>query len=180
MHYDVEIDGRRRAVAVVRHGDGLAVTVDGRPWSVDAVCLDEHTLSLILGGPSPEGDTGYPLDRLGRASVYDVDIEFAADQFIARVGSAVVSVRLDGRQRRAGAPGRTGSGPQRVTAPMPGKVVRVLVRSGEAVSAGQSLIVVEAMKMENELRAERDATVSQVLVSEGASVEAGALLVELA
>ena len=62
---------------------------------------------------------------------------------------------------------------------MPGKVVRVLVHPGDRVLARQPLVVVEAMKMENELRAARDGQVAKVHVEEGASVEAGALLIEL-
>jgi biotin carboxyl carrier protein len=60
---------------------------------------------------------------------------------------------------------------------MPGKVVRVLVKSGDLVRARQPLVVVEAMKMENELRAQRDGTVADVQAREGQSVDAGALLV---
>jgi biotin carboxyl carrier protein len=62
---------------------------------------------------------------------------------------------------------------------MPGKVVRVLVKNGDTVLARQPLVVVEAMKMENELRAGRDGTVAEVHAKEGASVDAGALLVEI-
>jgi biotin carboxyl carrier protein len=62
---------------------------------------------------------------------------------------------------------------------MPGRIVRVLVQPGEAVRAGQGLIVVEAMKMENELRAPRAGTVAEIRVREGASVEADAVLVVL-
>ena len=62
---------------------------------------------------------------------------------------------------------------------MPGKVIRVLVRSGEAVRARQPLVVVEAMKMENELRAVREGTVAAVHVTEGASVDAGAPLIDI-
>ena len=64
-----------------------------------------------------------------------------------------------------------------MTAPMPGKVVRVLVEAGDAIVARQPLVVVEAMKMENELRAGRDGTVAEVHACEGVSVDAGALLV---
>ena len=60
---------------------------------------------------------------------------------------------------------------------MPGKIVRVLARAGEAVRAREGLVVVEAMKMENELRADRDGTVAEVHAREGQLVEAGALLV---
>ncbi len=63
---------------------------------------------------------------------------------------------------------------------MPGKIVRVLVRPGDAVVAKQGLVVVEAMKMENELRAARAGRVREVAVTEGQSVEAGALLVVVA
>jgi biotin carboxyl carrier protein len=60
---------------------------------------------------------------------------------------------------------------------MPGKVVKVLVKPGDEVKARQGLVVVEAMKMENELRSPKDGRVAEVLVAEGASVEAGRLLV---
>jgi biotin carboxyl carrier protein len=60
---------------------------------------------------------------------------------------------------------------------MPGKIVRVLVREGDQVRAHQPVVVVEAMKMENELRAERDGTVAEILVAEGRTVDSGALLV---
>ena len=69
-----------------------------------------------------------------------------------------------------------GSGPQRVIAPMPGKIVRVLVKAGDRVGPRQPVVVVEAMKMENELRAGRDGTVAEIHVREGMSVDAGALL----
>jgi biotin carboxyl carrier protein len=62
---------------------------------------------------------------------------------------------------------------------MPGKIVRVLVKAGDAVEARQPLVVVEAMKMENELRAVRGGTVSEVHAHEGRSVDAGALLVTI-
>ena len=73
--------------------------------------------------------------------------------------------------------GHAGAGPQRIVAPMPGKIVRVGVRAGEAVRARQTLVVIEAMKMENELKAGRDGIVGELHAREGASVDAGALLV---
>ena len=70
----------------------------------------------------------------------------------------------------------SGSGPQRVVSPMPGKIVRVLVKAGDPVTAKQGLVVVEAMKMENELRAARDGRVRELSVAEGQSVDAGTVL----
>jgi biotin carboxyl carrier protein len=89
-----------------------------------------------------------------------------------------VSVGLNGRRRwgRKDDGGASAAGPQRLAASMPGKIVRVLVKAGDAVCARQPLVVVEAMKMENEMRAGRDGTVAEVHAREGYSVEAGALL----
>ena len=78
-------------------------------------------------------------------------------------------------RRRDGA--ATGAGPQRIVAPMPGKIVRVLVTAGDDVQLRQGLVVVEAMKMENELRAARPGRVREVFVRVGESVEAGTPLV---
>jgi biotin carboxyl carrier protein len=98
------------------------------------------------------------------------------------VNGAAVPLTILDRQRR----GRRGdqeagadSQPRTIVAPMPGRIVKVLVKPGEAVQARQGLIVVEAMKMENELRAPRDGTVEDVRVAEGSSVEANAVLVVL-
>jgi biotin carboxyl carrier protein len=78
---------------------------------------------------------------------------------------------------RLGGQGATEAGDGRVLAPMPGRVVKVLVEPGMAVEARQGVVVVEAMKMENELRAPHAGTVREVRVAEGASVEANAVLV---
>lgn len=77
------------------------------------------------------------------------------------------------------APAVTGAGTP-VTAPMPGTILKVNVKTGDAVKAGQVLVVLEAMKMENEIMAPADGTVTQVVVSKGASVDTGAPLVVLA
>jgi biotin carboxyl carrier protein len=94
------------------------------------------------------------------------------------VGQIRIPVRRPAPGRRSRRGPRDGpEGPQRVCAPMPGKIVRVLVAVGDQVAARQGVVVVEAMKMENELRASRAGVVCEVLVSEGASVESGAPLV---
>ena len=102
----------------------------------------------------------------------------ATSQLAVGVGSVRLAATLNGRRRwRRKDEGAHPGGPERVVAPMPGKIVRVLVQSGEVVRARQPLVVVEAMKMENELRAGRDGMVAEVHASEGQSVDAGALLV---
>jgi biotin carboxyl carrier protein len=165
MQYEVEVGGRRLQVLVTRSGDGFAVSLDGRVHHVDAARIDAHTLSLVVD------------------SVRSNEVSIAADPIggtlAVHVGVTPVAVTLNGRRRwgrrEDGAGG--GSGPQRLAAPMPGKVVRVLVKPGDCVAARQPVVVVEAMKMENELRASREGTVAEIHASEGMSVEAGALLV---
>ena len=171
MQYELEVAGRTRRVVVARSGtsdtsgDGFAVTVDGHTWQVDAARIDGQTLSLLV-------------DKVWRKS-YEVVAtpDPATRQLTVHVGPTPVTVARNGRRRGKKESGASGGGPQRVVAPMPGKVLRVLVKAGEAVRARQPLVVVEAMKMENELRAGRDGTVADIHVREGASVDAGALLI---
>ena len=112
---------------------------------------------------------------------YEVSVvpDPALSQLTAHVGGVPVGVALDGRRRwgRTDEGRASGSAPQRLKAPMPGKVIRVLVQVGEIVGPRQAVVVVEAMKMENELRASREGTVAEIHAREGMSVDAGALLI---
>ena len=164
MQYEVEIGGRRLQVVVTRSGDGFAVSVDGHTRQVDAARIDAHTLSLVV-------------DRVWSNEV-SIATNPATGQLDVHVGATPIAVTLNGRRRwgRKDEGGGAGSGPQRLAAPMPGKVVRLLVRAGDRVAAKQPVVVVEAMKMENELRASREGTVAEIHVREGMSVDAGALL----
>jgi biotin carboxyl carrier protein len=178
VRYEIEVGGRTRQVVVTRVGGAFAVTVDRRTWHVDAARVDAHTLSLIVDGSSEKG--AVPLFQDG---AFSSDVSVAADpstgQLTVHVGPTPVEVTVNGRRRwgRKDESAGTGSGPQRITAPMPGKIVRLLVKAGDTVAARQALVVVEAMKMENELRAARAGTIAEVQAREGASVEAGALLI---
>jgi biotin carboxyl carrier protein len=145
------------------------VVVDGRAIEIDSQQLDSvlpvepGVYSVLLDGasyeiriqPSPEGLT---------ASV--------ADQ---RFAVEVRNPRDASRSSRA----TIGSGRQNVTAPMPGKVVRVLVATGDLVETSQGLVVVEAMKMQNELKAARPGRVIEIRAREGETVGAGDILVVL-
>ena len=98
------------------------------------------------------------------------------DGFRHEVGA--LAARMRALRVLAGAT-RGPAGPAPLVAPMPGMIVRVNVQVGDPVRAGQGLVVMEAMKMENELRAQADATVKAVLAQPGSAVEKGALLIEL-
>ena len=194
MRYEIDAGGRTRQVVVARVGAGFAVTMDQRTWNVDAARIDAHSLSLIVDdvvpgpthGSAPTGDDGRLLGvgadprvrPAGRATDVAVVADAATGQLTVHVGGTPVVVTVNGRRRwgRRDESGGSAGGPQRVTAPMPGKIVRVLVTPGDVVAARQPLVVVDAMKMENELRAGRAGTVADVHAREGASVEAGALL----
>jgi biotin carboxyl carrier protein len=167
VEVELVVNGRARRVTVTRAespANVFDVEIDGERWRVDAERIGAHTLSLLLGGVSRE--------------VTVTPDPAAAGQLIVRAGASIVPVTANGRRRfGASHDAAASAGPQRVVAPMPGKIVRVLVGPGEAVAARQPLVVVEAMKMENELRAARNGSVAAVHVQEGQPVDAGALLV---
>jgi biotin carboxyl carrier protein len=165
MRYEIEAGGRVRHVEVRRGDDGFVVAVDGREWPVSAARIDPQTLSLLIGGRSVE---------------VVVAPDPATGQLRVGLGPAAVEAAVNGRRRagrRDDGHAAGGAGPQRIVAPMPGKTVRVLVKPGDDVAARQPLVVIEAMKMENELRAVRAGKVAEVHAREGASVDAGTLLV---
>jgi len=168
MTFDVEINGRIRTVSVERAALGrYRVTIDGRPHDVDAARVGTLGLSLLL-------------DRMTGIS-RDIQIAPAGrnGELLVRIDGRTVAATVNGnRTGRAAADARARAhGEQSVVAPMPGRVVRVLVAPGDTVAARQGVVVVEAMKMENELRAPKAGRVKDVAVGAGDSVDAGRVLV---
>ena len=163
MQYDIEVQGRLRRVAVQRTDGLFDVTVDGRTWRVDAARIDAKSMSLVVHPGAASYDVGFAIDA-------------ATGLLSVRVGTTQVAVVLNGRRGKRDDARHPADGPQRMTAPMSGKIVRVPVHGGDAVRARQTVVVIEAMKMENELKAGRDGIVSELHAREGESVEAGALL----
>jgi biotin carboxyl carrier protein len=161
VHYDIAVGGELRRVTVRRADGRFAVALDGREQIVDAVRVDPLTWSLLIDGRSVEVTV----------------VPDGSDAFAVGVESARIPVSLDGRRRWGRKDAAAGNAGERVVAPMPGKIVRVLVAAGDRVAARQPLVVVEAMKMENELRAAAPGRVTDVRAVVGQSVDAGALLV---
>ena len=159
MTFEVEAGGTTRRI---ESRDGQ-MWLDGRPVDVDAVKAG-RAWSILLGHRS-----------------YEVWlVQQGPGELTAHVNGRAVTVQ-GGLQRfgsrRAGAGGADARGAGRVVAPMPGRIAKVLVKVGETVAARQGLVVVEAMKMENELRSPRSGTVTDVCAAEGALVEANAVLI---
>ncbi len=162
MKYRVSIEGREREVDVtMTPSGGILATLDGRAVDVDARVLG-RAVSLRLG------------DRVfDVASAGTEDLQVASGA--ARGVGSIANERA--AKKRAGAAGTAG---KELRAPMPGRVVRILAKKGDVVTPGQPLLVIEAMKMENELRASGAATIAEIHVAEGASVEGRAVLVTFA
>ena len=170
MRYYVTLDPAPQAkpivVEIVELPSGACeATIDGRPVEVDVVPLG-GPLSIRVGG-----------------QVVDLTTEGAPPEIGAVASGHRSYVRVESERMRAAAQAKkttTAGGDKVVKSPMPGRVVKVLVAAGDAVSVGQGLMVLEAMKMENEVRSRAAGTVAEVHVAAGATVEGGARLVTLA
>jgi biotin carboxyl carrier protein len=160
MVYDIVISEKTYHVEIARQGTRWTGKVDGQPFDVDAVPTARDILSIVEG----------------EAKAYEVKRERALNgELHMLVGSSRYSCEVQDprslRTRRAA--GDSTEGPQKIIAPMPGKVVRIMVPQGEMVEAGKGVLVVEAMKMQNELKSPKAGKVQKLLVAEGATVNAG-------
>lgn len=165
MKLAIEIGGQTRDVEVERVNGNLRFILDGKPLEADAVEAAPGIFSILIAG----------------------------EAFEARVepDSQGLRIFLGGRELRAAVRdprqwqrrrGRTleAAGRQQIIAPMPGKIIRVLVKAGDAVETGQGLLVVEAMKMQNEIRSPKSGTVERLQVVEGQAVNAGEVVAVVA
>jgi biotin carboxyl carrier protein len=156
----------------------LAVSIEGRP--AELTLEGTHFRYKREDGETIERE--FSLQAAG-PGVYSVLIESRSYQ-VHRLSAGEVSVNgrvlavevFDPREMRALARGGVGEGRQNVAAPMPGKVVRLLVQAGDNVEAGQGLVVVEAMKMQNEMKSPKAGRVAEVRVRAEATVSAGDVL----
>ena len=169
MQCAVIINGARRSVEFTAPPKGtsrVTFSIDGRTVDADAIRISRAAagaysiLSILIGGRSLE-----------------VTVEESSAGLLARAGGREFRAEIiDPRSWRRGRGGAMElEGRQQLIAPMPGKIVRVLVAAGEQVKAGQGLLVIEAMKMQNEIRSPRSGTVEKT-VREGQTVNAGEVL----
>jgi len=165
MKLEIRIGERVRSVEITREGGRLVCVLDGQMLEADAVEVTPGVYSVLLGGRAFEVRVDAEEGRSpGSLRVHTGAAEFAAEVLDPRVW----------RGRRGA--GVEAAGAQQVTAPMPGKIVRVLAAVGDQVEAGQGLLVIEAMKMQNEIRAPKGGCVEKLHVREGQAVNSGEIL----
>ena len=159
MTYDVVVDGKTHQVELTRGEKTWHCKVDGQEIEVDAALTARDVLSLLVGGKAYE----IKRERSLQGELHMV------------IGSARYAVDVQDprslRTRRAVA--GADAGPQKIKAPMPGKIVRIMVTERRRGQGGQGVIVMEAMKMQNEMKSPKDGKVQKILTSEGSAVNAG-------
>jgi biotin carboxyl carrier protein len=147
-------------------GDGYDIAIGDRAYNVDVARLRGGIYSLRLGGNQHEVAVHRRADGTYNVSDPQTAVAVEVADPLAYLAAQTTAAKT-GRRR------------QRVTAYMPGRVVTLLVAEGDAVQAGQGILVLEAMKMQNEILAEHDGTVTRLLVQPGQSVDGGDPLFEL-
>jgi biotin carboxyl carrier protein len=168
MKMDIIFDGARRCVEFERSSLGpsqVIAAIDGRRVEADAVRISPGVYSILLDGRSLE-----------------IRVETLAGGLLLRTASR--EYRVDIVDPRSWRRGRSGgidlAGRQQISAPMAGKIVRVLISQGQHVESGQGLLVVEAMKMQNEIRSPKTGTVERLAAKEGETINAGEVLAVIA
>jgi biotin carboxyl carrier protein len=165
VNFEIELGGKKHRVEVVERGEREQWSIDRRALEADALEVSPGVYSILIGGKSVE-----------------VRVEPFASKLRVTVGGREYEAAVrDPRewQRSRGGAAET-EGRQQIVAPMPGKIVRLLAATGDTVQAGQGLVVVEAMKMQNEIRSPKSGSVERLSVVEGQTVNAGDVVAVIA
>ena len=170
MTYDVVIAGQAYHVELLRDPNNpqfWAARINSRELRFNAASAGRDVLSIVLDGQSYE---------VLHETVSAADAESGTSSNIVIAGQRYAAELRDPRALRSRRALGHGEGPQKIFSPMPGKVVRLLVEEGAQVEAGAGVVVVEAMKMQNELKSPKQGIVSKLAVGVGAAVNAGDVL----
>jgi len=156
MKFVVLIESKPTQVEIVRDGTRYRLTIENKSFSVDAIYPDQHAISLIVDGKS-----------------YELGLEKRDQNYCIHFSNGTVDLELfDARKYKAAEFEKKSSpsGPLKITAPMPGKVIKVAVTENAEVSEGDPLLIIEAMKMQNELKAPRAGRIHQIHAKAGEAV----------
>jgi biotin carboxyl carrier protein len=161
MVYEIIVEGKAHRLELEKSAAGWECRLDGQTVHIDALIPRRDVLSLLIDGHA-----------------YEIKREQTATDLHMWVGSSRFAVELRdprslrSRQKSAG----DEKGPKKIVAPMPGRVVRVLVAEGAEVEAGQGIVVIEAMKMQNEIKSPKKGVVKTISATPGAAVNPGDVL----
>ena len=156
--FEVVISKNTEMLRFEWNGDSSIVLIGDRQIRLDPICYSNHCYSLLIDGQS-----------------FDILVHEDNDTYQVLVNGKPFEVVLRDpkRLRKGSGSAEDSAGPMSVSTPMPGKVVKLLVQVGTAVQEGQGVVVVEAMKMQNELKAPKSGVVEKILVEENQPVNAG-------
>lgn len=159
MKYEIEIDGQLRQLELTEEGQQIQAVIDGRAYQATVLMPEANVYMLLMGNKVYE----LSVEQTGS----DMQIKWADQRFTAQL----VDHRKGNHKKEAKL-----TGTQKITAPMPGRVVQLLKQVGDSVAAGEGVVVVEAMKMQNALSSPKAGIVAAIKVTEGQVVVAGAVL----
>jgi biotin carboxyl carrier protein len=158
MNYEVRINDKLYQLELDHSEGQWRCKLDGTALNIDAILSRPNVLSILLDGKA-----------------YEIKRELTPNDLHLWVGSSRYSAEVNDprslRNRRGGA--AANQGPQKLAAAMPGKVVRILLQEGEKVEAGQGILVVEAMKMQNEIKSPKVGRIQKLMVNDGDALVAG-------
>ena len=165
MKYVALVNGKQHGVEIAEINGGYRLTIDGKSFTVDLFRPGPHCISMLIEGQA-----------------YEVGLEKNGNHFSACFYNDTIELELvEARKFQASSTARSSgsSGPLKIHAPMPGKIVKVVVQERSTVKEGDSLLIMEAMKMQNELKAPKSGTVSRIHVKEGEAVALSQALIVL-
>jgi biotin carboxyl carrier protein len=166
MALDIKIDGRLARVSELKRDNHLyTIKVDDDIYEIDALKVGEGIYSLIYKGKS------YNIEMIDNGSPRHYTVNSFHNSYEVEIIDAQTRYRQSRSKGAAADSGNT------ITSPMPGKVVKIPVSVGEQVVAGQTLIIVSAMKMESEFKAKTNGTVKSIHAAEGDTIDANKVLV---
>jgi len=161
MKLSAELPESKHSLSLTRDGEKVSAQIDGRTYELTIREREDHEYLLIDG-----------------SKVYDSRVETTRDNFLVHLREQSYPIRIidPKRLRSTQSAGRHDHGAADIVAPMPGKVVRLLVQEGEEVASGKGILIVEAMKMQNELKTPKAGIVISIRAEAGATVNAGDVL----
>lgn len=164
MKLIAELNHEKHEVILKQHGDNLSADIDGRHYELEAHEIEPNVYLLKHEGK---------IYQVFVSPRHDLKSPFAVD-----LGNHHFEIKIADPKRLRGSAGldADADGIFEIKTQMPGKVVRILVKQGSEVTAGDSVLVVEAMKMQNEMKSPKDGIVKEIRVEEGATVNAGDVL----